>query len=378
MKTNQPKPPRAPLLENVRKMLCEAETTDAAGNLESGLRYHAASMIADGHRQISDLAGRYIKEGSREIDSIISTARTQTEWLLSEPMCSDLKKNGVNWSQLAEKPTSCFVMIPAHFLETQEGSVWLRLIVMSALRDLYGRAGKRNVEDIVFLLSEFPALKKLSSVEAAKSQGRKYGLRLIFVIQDIHQLTGPDMYGPRGADSFAGQCDATIAFAPGDWESAEWLSRRAGEEPFISENVSQSNDRPGISCSYSIQQRRAWPPERILSLPKFHGLVTFHGQSQAVPVYCAPYWELPCKRLARPDPYHPASGSKLMPPAQFLRRALAAVLALALAGAVLSGVTNGVAGRWLSAVSSAGTVELSKPKQAAHEQKQGKPRHTTR
>jgi type IV secretory pathway TraG/TraD family ATPase VirD4 len=334
-------------------------------------------MIADGHRQISDLAGRYIKEGSREIDSIVSTARTQTEWLLSEPMCSDLKKNGVNWSQLAEKPTSVFVMVPAHFLETQEGSVWLRLIVMSALRDLYGRAGKRKVEDIVFLLSEFPSLKKLSSVETAKAQGRKYGLRLIFVMQDIHQLRAPDMYGPYGADSFAGQCDAVTAFAPGDSESAEWMSRRSGEEPFISENVSQSSDRPGISCSYSIQMRRAWPPERILNLPEFHGLVWFHGQSKAQPVYCAPYWTIPaCKRLARPDPYH--SSSSKQTPGRKVRCAIAALLAVAVAGAVLSGVTSGVAGRWISGVSSAGTAQQPKPKQAAHGQTQKPRRHTTR
>jgi len=285
-------------------MLCEAEMKDAeTGELSAGLRYHAACMIASGHRQISDLAGRFIKDGSREIDSIVSTTRTQTEWLLSEPMCSDLRKNGVNWSQLAEKPTTVFVIVPAHFLETQEGSVWLRLITMSALREFYGRAGRRAVKEIVFLLSEFPALKKLTAVEAARAQGRKYGLRMIFVTQDIHQLR--DIYGPHGAESFAGQCDAVFAFAPGEWESAEWMSRRSGEEKFISESASESNDRPGLHRNYTIQPRRAWPPERILSLPKYHGLVWYHGQSQAVPVYAAPYWTIPAaKRLARPDPFH--------------------------------------------------------------------------
>ena len=171
MKIKNQNPPRPPLLENVRRMLCEAEMKDAeTGELSAGLRYHAACMIASGHRQISDLAGRFIKDGSREIDSIVSTTRTQTEWLLSEPMCSDLRKNGVNWSQLAEKPTTVFVIVPAHFLETQEGSVWLRLITMSALREFYGRAGRRAVKEIVFLLSEFPALKKLTAVEAARTR----------------------------------------------------------------------------------------------------------------------------------------------------------------------------------------------------------------
>jgi type IV secretion system protein VirD4 len=306
---------RAPLLENVRTMLCEAETRDPdapdltdeekklGGRLKSGLRFHAAEMIASGHWQIADLAGRYVKEGSREIDSIISTARTQTEWLLSEPMRSDLRKNGVNWSQLAEKPTTVFVIIPAEFLETQEGSVWLRLIIMCALRVLYGRAGRRKVKDIVFMLSEFAALGKLKAVEAARSQGRKYGIRLWPVIQDIHQLR--DIYGPHGAESFAGQCQAIFAFAPGEFESAEWMSRRSGEEDVIVESASQSTGQPGVNLSYSIHRERAWPPERILELPPFHGLVWFHGKSKPVPVYAPPYWTIPaCKRLARPDPYH--------------------------------------------------------------------------
>lgn len=310
MKTKTRKPPRPPLLENVRRMLCEAETKDEeTGQLTSGLRFHAAEMIASGHWQIADLAGRYVKEGSREIDSIVSTARTQTEWLLSEPMRSDLRKNGVSWLAMLEKPTTVFVIVPAEFLEMQEGSVWLRLVIMSALRVLYGSAGRRRkVKETVLLLSEFPSLKKLTTVEAARAQGRKYGLRVLFVAQDIHQLR--DIYGPHGAESFAGQCQAIFAFAPGEWDSAEWMSRRSGEEDYISMTASESDDRPGMHRNYTIQRRRAWPPERILDLPDFHGLVWFHGQSKAVPVYAAPYWEIPaCKRLARPDPYHDDDGA---------------------------------------------------------------------
>jgi type IV secretion system protein VirD4 len=323
---------REPLLENVRSMLCEAETKDDNGELKTGLRFHAACMVASGHRQISDLAGRFIKEGSREIDSIVSTARTQTEWLLSEPMRSDLRKDGVNWSQLAEKPTTVFVIVPAEFLDTQEGSVWLRLIIMAALRVLYGRAGRRTVKEIVFLLSEFPSLKKLTAVEAARAQGRKYGLRVLFVTQDIHQLR--DLYGPHGAESFAGQCQAVFAFAPGEWESAEWMSRRSGEEDVISVSASEADDRPGVHRNYSTQRQRAWPPERILSLPKYHGLVWFLGQSRPVPVYAAPYYtNRACMRLARPDPYHD-SGTSSARPGRKVRGKIAAAIALA---AVLGG-----------------------------------------
>ena len=91
-----------------------------------------------------------------------------------------------------------FVIVPAEFLEAQEGQVWLRLIIMAALRVLYGLAGRRRVKETVFMLSEFAALGKLKAIEAARSQGRKYGVRLWPVLQDIHQLR--DLYGPHGAE----------------------------------------------------------------------------------------------------------------------------------------------------------------------------------
>lgn len=301
---------RAPLLENVRAMLCEPEAKDDDGILTAGLRFHAAQMIAIGHRQISDLAGRFIKEGSREIDSVVSTARTQTEWLLSEPMRGDLRQNGIgDWARLLDRPTTVFVIVPAEYLESQEGSVWLRLVILAALRALYARAGRRAVPSVMFMLSEFAQLGKLSSIETARSQGRKYGVRLWPVLQDIHQLTAPSMYGSHGHESFAGQCGATFAFAPGDFESAEWMSRRSGEEDVKVPSMSRSEH--GETISYSFQRQRRWPPENILGLPDYHGLVWFHGQSQAVPVYAEPYIDQhgnlrPEYRRAgaRPDPYH--------------------------------------------------------------------------
>jgi Type IV secretion-system coupling protein DNA-binding domain len=186
--------------------------------------------------------------------------------------------------------------------------------------------------ETVFMLSEFPSLKKLTAIEAARAQGRKHGLRMIFVAQDIHQLR--DIYGPHGAESFAGQCQAGFTFAPGDWESAEWVSRRLGEENVINVTASESDDRAGVHRSYSIQRQRCWPPEKVLSLPRWHGLVWLQGQSEAVPVYAAPYWETAAKRLARPDPYH--SGGKAALPGRKVTAAIAAAIALLIGGAWLS------------------------------------------
>jgi type IV secretion system protein VirD4 len=304
---------RAPLLENIRAMLCEPVKEDDDGKLTAGLPYHAQAAIESGNVQIADLCGRYIKEGSREIDSIVSTARTQTEWLLSEPMRDDLKKNGVNWRQLAERRTTIFVIVPSEYLEAQEGKVWLRLVTMSALRALFATGGRRNVDKILFMLSEFAALGKLKAAEAARSQGRKFGIRLWPVLQDIHQLNSEDMYGPRGADSFAGQCRAVFAFAPGDFPSAEWMSQRSGEQDVRMESASESTAQPGVHRSYQLHRERLWKPEDILELPPNHGLAWFHGTAKPRAVYAEPYIDEAgrirpqyLRAGARNDPYHAA------------------------------------------------------------------------
>ena len=310
---------RDPLLENIYAMLCEPEAKDDDNIVTAGLRFHAGRAIAAAkasrNLEIAYLLGRYTTEteGSREIDSIVSTARTQLEWLLSIPMRADLKKNGVEWRQLAERRTTIFVIVPSQYLEAQEGKVWLRLVTMSALRALFATEGRRKVDKIVFMLSEFAALGKLKAVEAARSQGRKFGIRLWPVLQDIHQLNSEDMYGRDGADSFAGQCRAVFAFAPGDFPSAEWMSRRSTEHDVAMESPSENTAQPGVHRSYQLHRERLWKPEDILGLPPNHGLVWFQGQAAPKAVYAEPYIDergqmRPQYRRvgARDDPYHAA------------------------------------------------------------------------
>src|SRR5271154_760746 len=97
------------------------------------------------------------------------------------------------------------------------------------------------------------------------------------------------MYGRDGADSFAGQCRAVFAFAPGDFPSAEWMSRRSGEHDAPMESASENTAQPGVTRSHQLHRERVWTPERLLDLPPNHGLVWFHGTAQPKVVYAEPY-----------------------------------------------------------------------------------------
>ena len=96
----------------------------------AGLAVTAADMVAEGGYEIASLAARFTEQ-TNELASIRSTADTQTRWILSQPMRDDLKKSGVDFAKLKEKPTTVYVILPAERMRTH--SVWLRLVIVSAL-----------------------------------------------------------------------------------------------------------------------------------------------------------------------------------------------------------------------------------------------------
>jgi type IV secretion system protein VirD4 len=298
-------------LQNVRLMLTareEWQTVDGERRLTAGLRHTALLMCKaaeqfpdQGGWQIASLASRFIQEFNNETSGVRSTADTQTGWMLSEPMAADLAKNGIDFHELKRKPTTVYVVLPAERLRTH--GVWLRLVITSALRALYQPGGV----PVLFMLDEAAQLGHLGPIEDALGQARGYGIALWPVFQDFNQLR--ELYGPR-AETFAGASGAVFGFAPADMQTAEWMSKRSGEETIMGMSAGESDagDVAGPRANYSPQTRRVLPPHELLNLPEGHGLVWFAGQSRPQPVYAPPYWDIrQCAVRARTNPYAPPS-----------------------------------------------------------------------
>ncbi|RUQ34799.1 MAG: type IV secretory system conjugative DNA transfer family protein [Candidatus Competibacteraceae bacterium] len=290
----------APSLAHVRDLLMGADAVSMPDNGDlTGLQITAARMEDSDHSSIAGL-GRMFARDSKEIASVVSTAIAQTHWLESVPMRRDLEKDGIRFSQLKEKPTTVYVILPASDLD--DFSVWLRLVITTALGELYGQNGQGL--RTLFMLSEFAALGKLKPITTALGQARGYGIQLFPVLQDINQLRG--IYGKDFPHTFLGMSGATIAFTPNDFETAEWMSRRSTEH-YVA-GPSFSDDPRGVGGareSWALQLRRLYPADSLFDLPEFHALTWFAGQGPPIPVRTRRYWELPfCKGRYRPDPFH--------------------------------------------------------------------------
>ena len=295
-------------LENVREMLTEPDRWETYlgedgkphERLIGGLRYTATQMAIDGGYEIASLASRFAGRDTNELSSIRSTGDTQTRWLLSKPMRDDLKKPGVDFRKLKDKPTTVYVILPAERMRTH--STWLRLVVVSALRALYRPGGLRTL----FLIDEMPALGHLGPLEDAFGLVRGYNVQIAGICQDLAQLKA--LYNERW-ESFLANAGVVQGFAPNDLTTADWMSRRAGQTTLIasntSENLSPATGQKSEGTSWNQISRALYLPHELMGFAEGTGLFWLAGMANGVRFFAPPYWKIDqCAKRAASNPYY--------------------------------------------------------------------------
>jgi type IV secretion system protein VirD4 len=257
-------------------------------------------MAMDGGYEIASLASRFTGRDTNELSSIRSTGDTQTRWLLSKPMRDDLKKPGVDFRKLKDKPTTVYVILPAERMRTH--STWLRLIVVSALRALYRPGGLRTL----FLIDEMPALGHLGPLEDAFGLVRGYKVQIAGICQDLAQLKA--LYNERW-ESFLANAGVVQGFAPNDLTTADWMSRRAGQTTLIaantSENLASATGQRSEGTSWNQIGRALHLPHELMGFAEGTGLLWLAGMANSVRFFAPPYWKIEqaAKRAAK-NPYY--------------------------------------------------------------------------
>jgi len=296
-------------LENVRALLTEPDRFEdipgadgkAVSELVGGLRMTARQMVNEGGYEIASLAARFTR-ATDEIASIRSTGDTQTRWLLSPRVRADLKREpGIDFAQLKKRPTTVYVILPAERIRTH--SVWLRLVIVSALRALYRPGGLRTI----LLIDEMAALGHLSPLEDAFGLVRGYKIQIAGFVQDLGQLKA--LYHDRW-ESFMANAGVVQGLAPNDLFTADWMSRRAGQTTIPAKGISRSigqAPRGGTETdSENWQQvaRARFLPHELFGFEKGTGLLWLAGLADSVKFSAPGYYEIPeCRARALPNPY---------------------------------------------------------------------------
>ena len=93
--------------------------------------------------------------GDNECGSVLSAARTQTQWLDNDRMRKTLADSNFALEDLKQKPMTIYLCLPSRYMSTH--AKWLRLMVMQALAMMQ----KTRIEVkplVLFMLDEFAAL----------------------------------------------------------------------------------------------------------------------------------------------------------------------------------------------------------------------------
>ena len=115
------------------------------------------------------------------------------------------------------------------------------------------------------MLDEFTSIGKLEIFEKALAFMGGYGIKAFLIVQDLMQLQ--QAYGPKNA--IVSNCHLRIAHAPNNVETAQLLSRMAGETTIVQRKRSRSGkagDAIG-SVSDSLARPAAGDGGRMLRLP---------------------------------------------------------------------------------------------------------------
>lgn len=253
---------------------------------------------------VRQAAGRFLSD-SREIQSIVSTAITQTDFLDDPCIAHVLGGHDFTMGQLKDRPSTVFLILPGRYLDAYNR--FFRLLVTSAIDQLTSRPGGHPT---LFVLDEFATLQNLASVSRAFGFAAGYRVQIWPFLQDLPQLKA--IYGDRW-ESFLANAGLVQFFTPSDMTTAEYIERRSGKATVekvstTQSEISRAQSRQGfsgITTSISSELVALIPPELSMKMNHASQIVFFGGVQGPLIAGRMIYTEIPrLKGMWDADPFH--------------------------------------------------------------------------
>jgi type IV secretion system protein VirD4 len=177
-------------------------------------------------------------EESRELNSVISTAVTQTDIFAVEGISGSLMAGGLRFADVKRKRMTVYIILPLDKL-TSCGK-WFRLCMAAVLGDLL-KAGPGGLP-VMCIIDELFSIGPLKALEAAMSQAAgAASLQLMLVLQSLAQLEA--MYPRDGGRNFQSNTAVKIFFGGYDWHTAKNISEMCGRRETVYTSRSVREDR---------------------------------------------------------------------------------------------------------------------------------------
>ncbi|HTV88820.1 MAG TPA: type IV secretory system conjugative DNA transfer family protein [Stellaceae bacterium] len=182
-----------------------------------------------------------IAMADKQRSGVLEAARTSTEFLDSIPMQRLLAASDFDLAELKTNAQglTVYLTLPQRFMETHYR--WLRLMIVLAIGEMERIKGRPATgHPTLFLLDEFAGLKRMEVIENAAAQAAGFGIKFLFVVQNLPQLE--DLY-EKSWETFLGNSGLKLFFQIDDDFTRSYVSRQLGDLETVrrSQSGSQSH-----------------------------------------------------------------------------------------------------------------------------------------
>lgn len=171
-------------------------------------------------------ANMLLQKADRERSGVLSTAQAQTSIWDSEALAGATRKSSFRIEELRDQVASLYIIVPPEHLSTYKSV--LRVVLGLALSTMTRKPPKRDERPpLTFLFDEFPSLGYMQPIVDAMAYLAGYGCRLWLFAQDLGQIR--EIYGDK-TTSLLANCGARSFFGVADYDTAEYVSKMAGQK----------------------------------------------------------------------------------------------------------------------------------------------------
>jgi len=212
----------------------------------------------------------------RELGSVLTTANRHLRFLDTLAVADNTGgQSSFDPADLLKGKMTVYLVLPPEHLRAQVPL--LRLWISSLLRAVV-KGGLQETTKVHFVLDEAASLGHMDALDDAVDKFRGYGVRLQFYFQSLGQLA---KLGKEGQGQTLLSNVTQVFFGVNDPETAEYVSKRLGEETIIVESggtgssVSRSpSPQGGSNYSYSTSTNDNWQQlgRRLLKEEEVTGL----------------------------------------------------------------------------------------------------------
>ncbi|EPJ43171.1 MAG: hypothetical protein OFPII_43410 [Osedax symbiont Rs1] len=220
-------------------------------------------------------AARLMQKDDKERSGVISSAQANTHFLDSPMLRKNLERSDFSFKDLktGDKPVTVYLVLPLDRLPTFNR--WLRLNVVTALKDLMRIPHPKDAPQVRVILDEFAALERLDIVEKAYGTMAGLGVQLCAITQDLAQMER--LYG-KSWQTFISNAGVFQYFGSRDKLTADYASSLTGVATMKKRSLSMTSGSSsgagggGTSSSettsYDDVQRPLAFPDELMTMPR--------------------------------------------------------------------------------------------------------------